>query len=100
MRLVVAIVEPAAVERVRQALAEVQVTRLTVSDAHGYDAPPADAVRQRALIEIGVNDEFLGRTLERLTAALEADGGTDRLLVLPVEQVVQIHRDLRGPEAV
>ena len=101
MRLVVAVVDPALVEAVREALAEIQVTRLTVCDAHGYDAPPCDAIRQRAMLEIAVNDDFLPRTLERLEAVLEAGGGSaDRLLVIPVEDVVGIHRDVRGPGAV
>jgi nitrogen regulatory protein P-II 1 len=101
MRLVLATVDPALVEAVRQALAEIQVTRLTVCDAHGYDAPPGDAIRQRAVLEIAVNDDFLPRTLERLAAVLQAGGGAaDLLLVLPVEDVVAIHRDVRGPEAV
>lgn len=100
MRLVVAVVDPVVVEAVRQALAEIQVTRLTVCDAHGYDAPPGDAIRQRAVLEIAVNEDFLPRTLARLAAVLEAGGTGERLLVLPVEEVVEIHRDVRGPEAV
>jgi len=102
MRLVLAILRPGQVESVRQALAAVSVTRLTIGDAHGYgvaDGGPEPA--QEALLEIAVNDDFLPRTLERLAAVLEAGGGlADRLLVLPVEDVVGIHRIVRGPGAV
>lgn len=102
MRLVMAILEPSQVEGVRQALAEAEVTRLTICDAQGYAAPPADAVVQQAVMEIAVNDDFLNRTVTRIAAAIVAGGGEaeGRLFVLPMEQAVQIYREVRGVEAV
>lgn len=100
MRLVVAVVKPAAVEFLRQALAAVHVTRLTVCDSHEYD-PTAEGVAQGAVLEIAVNDDFLERTRETLVEALTALGpDAGRVFVLPVEQAVQIYRDVRGAEAV
>ncbi len=101
MRLVVAILKPAQVESVRQALAAVHVTRLTISDAHGYDLAASDGVAQEAVMEIAVNDDFLDRTVDTIAAALSATGaGADRLFVIPMHDAVQIYRDVRGPEAV
>lgn len=100
MRLVVAIVKPAAVEFLRQALAAVHVTRLTICDSHEYELA-ADGVAQGAILEIAVNEDFLDRTqatLAEAMAALGSDAG--RVFVLPVEEAVQIYRDVRGPEAV
>jgi len=100
MRLVLAILRPGQVESVRQALAAVSVTRLTIGDAHGYgvaDGGPEPA--QEALLEIAVNDDFVERTVGTIGAAL----GTDvagRLFVLPMHDAVQIYRAVRGPEAV
>lgn len=106
MRLIIAILRPAQVEGVRQALADIHVTRMTVCDAHGYDmAAGADRARelsQEALMEIACNDDFVERTLETIAAVLGATGDAApcRLLVLPMVEAVQIYRDVRGPEAI
>lgn len=100
MRLVVAIVAPAQVESVRRALAAVEVTRLTVCDAHGYDLAGGDGLAQETVLEIAVNDDFLARTVDTVAAVLAAGGGTGRVHVLPMEEAVQLYRAVRGPEAV
>ena len=41
MRLIVAVLKPSQVEVVRQSLAGVHVTRLTICDAQGYDSTPS-----------------------------------------------------------
>jgi len=105
MRLVMAVLRPAQLEAVRQALAAVHVTRLTVCDVQGHDATAAGAgVAQQAVMEIAVNDDFLQRTVDTLAAAMtigDPAGGSlaDRLFVLPVEDAVQLYREVRGPEA-
>lgn len=126
MKLVLAVVPPSRMEAVRQALAEVHVTRLSIVDGHGYqqftkaaaDAPnagggtPSQRIVRHAVLEIAVNDDFLDRTvavIERaltLAAASEAEGPTGDvagdpggIYVLPMDNAVQIYRDVRGPEA-
>jgi len=102
MRLVVAVLKPSQLEVVRQALAGVHVTRLTVCDAQGFDEPqtPGPLVQQ-TVVEVAVNDDFLDRTIDAIAAAI---GRTDdlpaRLMVLPIDDAVQIYRTVRGPEAV
>ena len=88
-------------EALRQALAAVHVTRLTVCDAQGYD-DPGGGLAQQAVMEIAVNDDFLDRTVDTIAAAIRLRGGRveDRLHVLPIHGAVQIYRDVRGPEAV
>lgn len=102
MRLVVAILKPAQLEVVRQSLARVHVTRLTVCDAQGYDNPLAPGpLVQQTVIEIAVNDDFVERTIDAITAAIGP--GSDlaaRLLVLPMDEALQLYREVRGPEAV
>ena len=120
MRLILATLRPAQVEIVRQALADVQVTRMTICDAQGHGAGPAPgvtqepAVTQEVVMEIACNDDFVERTVARLTAAL-GDGdlgigargtaapgsaGDPRVVVLPIADAVQIYREVRGPEAI
>ena len=122
MKLVLAIVPPSRMEAVRQALAEVHVTRLSIVDGHGYLAAgagslPAGSGRgsrlvRHAVLEVAVNDDFLERTVEvigrvlQLAADSEAEeadsdvsGDTGGIYVLPMEAAAQIYRDVRGPEA-
>lgn len=101
MRLVIAILGPAQVEQARQALAGVQVSRMTICDAHGYDLAIADSLGQEAMVEIAVNDDFLDRTLDTLSTIVAAGGHDvhERLRVLPMDEAVQLYRDVRGPEA-
>ena len=114
MRLVVVVLEPSHVEAMRQALAGVHVTRLTICDAQGYHgAGDGSRIAQESVMEIAVNDDFLDRTVDTIRKAmlLGADTATDGvadalttasagLFVLPIHDAVQIYRDVRGPEAV
>jgi len=114
MRLVVAVLKPAQLEAVRQALAAVHVTRLTVCDAQGYSGinAGAAALAQESVMEIAVNEDFLERTVETVRRAMQlADTGSDdardapqssacSLFVLPIHDAVQLYREVRGPEAV
>lgn len=101
MHLVVAMIKPAQIESVRQALGGVQVTRMTVCDTHGYDLAAPDKVAQEAMLEIAVNDDFVDRTVAAITGVLKTgDDSTSRVHVLPVADAVQIYRAVRGPEAV
>jgi nitrogen regulatory protein PII len=106
MHLVVAALKPSQLDAVREALAAVHVTRLTVCDAQGYEPPLATAaVLQDTVIQIAVNDDFLERTVETIQRTLaaaapdEPAGLEGRVLVLPMDQAVQIYRDVHGPEA-
>ena len=106
MRLVMAVLRPTQLEAVRQALAAVHVTRLTVCDVQGHDGSDGGSgVTQQAVMEIAVNDDFLERTIDTLAAVMTIGQPagvplSDRLHVLPMHEAVQIYRDVRGPEAI
>lgn len=114
MHLVVAVLRPAQLEAVRQALAAVHVTRLTVCDAQGYDGAGGESrIVQESVMEIAVNEDFLERTVDTIRRAMllgespaagdaadEPQGQSARLFVLPIHEAVQVYRDVRGPEAV
>ena len=122
MRLVVAVLKPAQVEAVRQALAAVHVTRLTICDAQGYSGGSEGntALVQESVMEIAVNEDFLERTVETIHKAIhkeiheamhlgETAGGdasdtvqstNGSLFVLPIDEALQLYREVRGPEAV
>lgn len=102
MKLVMAVVRPSRVEAVRQALAAVHVTRLSIADGQEFLPGPEGGIAQESILEIAVNDDFLSRTVD--TIARCGGRGDERragaVYVVPIEQAVQIYRDVRGPEAV
>lgn len=105
MRFLVAIVKPAHVESIRQALAAVDVTRMTICDAQGLltTASPGDnRPVQEAVIEVACNEDFLERATDAIAGVMEAagEGVLGRLFTLPMTDAVQLYRDVRGPEAV
>jgi nitrogen regulatory protein PII len=51
------------------------------------------------MLEIAVNDDFVNRTVQTLSAAVAGDPAA-RIYVLPIDSSVQIYRAVRGPEAV
>jgi nitrogen regulatory protein PII len=101
MRLVITVIQPSQVEAVRQALADVHVTRLTICDAQGYDGESGRLVQQ-ACVEIAVNEDFVERTVSTIVAALSLPGAgrSGQVFVMPLEESVQLYREVRGSEAV
>jgi len=114
MRLVVAVLKPAQVEAVRQALAAIHVTRLTICDAQGYGGSDSrcDSLIQESVMEVAVNEDFLERTVDTIQKAMQlgdtasddsgntAQNPSASLFVLPIHEAVQLYREVRGPEAV
>lgn len=115
MKLVLAIIQPTKLKPVQEALAKIDVERMTVCDAQGYGRQRGRTELYRGIeyktqllrkiaIEIVVNDDFLDRTIETLESVArtgpEGSIGDGKILVLPVEEVIQIGGPGRGQEAV
>ena len=111
MKLVVAIIKPFKVEDVKEALRDVGVAGLTVSEARGFG-------RQRGHTEVYRGAEyqvdFLPKTrVEVMVEDAQVDGvidaivktartgkiGDGKVFVLPLEDVVRIRTGEQGPEA-
>ena len=115
MKMVWAIIQPTKLRPVREALAKIGVERLTVCDAQGYGRQRGRTELYRGLeyqthflrkvtLEIAVNDDFLERTIETIESVArtgsEGNIGDGKIFVLPVDNVIQLGGDSRGPEAV
>ncbi|MGD9721103.1 MAG: P-II family nitrogen regulator [Pirellulales bacterium] len=115
MKLVVAVIQPTKLSEVRQALAKIGVTRMTVCDAQGYGRQRGQTqiyrgneyktnLLRKIALEIMVNDDFLERTVETLTtvARTGAEGaiGDGKIFVMPAEESIDISGGVRGPGAV
>ncbi|HCL56807.1 MAG TPA: hypothetical protein DHW82_07345 [Spirochaetia bacterium] len=115
MKKIEAIIQPSKLEAVKEALNEIGVSRLTVSDVQGFGRQKGhtDVFRgqeyevnfiRKLKIEIVVNDSFLEPTLETIlkTARTENGGkiGDGKIFVLPVEEVIRVRTGERGGNAV
>jgi nitrogen regulatory protein PII len=115
MKMVFAVIQPMKLDAVQQALARLDVTRMTVVDAMGYARQRGQIETYRGHeyktnllrkvgLEIAVNDDFLERTIECLeeVARTSAEGhiGDGKVFVLPVEQAIQISDGYRGKGAI
>jgi nitrogen regulatory protein P-II 2 len=115
MKLIIAIIQPSRLESVKQALADVEVFRLTVMDVQGFGRqkghPEAyrgheftvDLVRKVQLM-IAVNDNFLQPTIDAIIkggrTGTAGEVGDGKIFVLPLEDCIRIRTGERGGEAI
>lgn len=115
MKLLLAIIQPPKLNAVKEALAKVGVTRMTVCDAQGYGRQLGrtelyrgneykTSLLRKVALEITLNDDFVDRAIEIISNVArtgpEGTIGDGKIFVLPVEDVIQISEPLRGPSAV
>ena len=111
MKLVVAIVKPFKVEDVKEALQEVGITGLTVSEARGFGRQRGHTEVYRGAeyqvdflpktrIEVMVDDHQVDGVVDAiLKSARTGKIGDGKIAVLPLEDVVRIRTGESGPEA-
>ena len=115
MRMLFAIIQPTKLSAVREALAKIGVTRMTVCDAQGYGRQRGQTAYYRGneyktnllrkvALEIVVNEDFLDRTIETVLGVArtgpEGSIGDGKIFVLPLEAATDIGSKAHGPEAV
>ena len=112
MKLVMAIVKPFKLDAVREALMEVGIQGLTVSEAKGFGRQKGQTEIYRGAeynvefvpkvrIEVVVDDDELERVVEAIrSAALTEKIGDGKIFVLEVAQAIRIRTGETGPEAI
>ena len=115
MKLLIAIIQPAKLRAVRDALAQVGVERMTVCDAQGYARQKGQPATYRGIeyrvnmlrkitLEIWVNDDFVDRAIDTLLrAARTGTNGTigdGKVFLVPTLDAITIDDETRGPGAV
>ncbi len=117
MKLIVAIIQPHRLEAVKQALTDVEVFRLTVSDVQGYGRQKGhtEYFRGQALqvnlirkvrLEIAVNENFVKPTTDAIIkAARSGPGGKGqigdgKIFVVALENVIRVSDGTAGGEAI
>lgn len=111
MKLVTAIVKPFKLDDVKNALTDLGVQGMTVSEVQGFGRQRGHTEVYRgaeytidfvpkARIEVVVDDDLAPRVVEAVTAAARTDKiGDGKVWVTDVEALVRIRTGERGPDA-
>ncbi len=115
MKMIEAVIQPAKLEAVKEALSDVDVSRLTVCDVQGFGRQRGYTERyhgheytvnllRKVMLRIAVNDEFVEPTIEAIIQAGRSgeDGqiGDGKIFITPLEECIRIRTGERGPEAI
>jgi nitrogen regulatory protein P-II 1 len=112
MKLVVAIVKPFKVEDVKDALREVGIAGLTVTEARGFGRQRGHTEVYRGAeyqvdfvpksrIEVMVDEPQVDGVIDAIVkSARTGKIGDGKVAVLPLDDVVRIRTGERGPEAI
>ena len=115
MKLIIAIVQPAKLEAVKQALTEVEVFRLTVMDVQGFGRQRGHVevfrgheiavnLLRKVQLQIAVNDEFVEPTIQAIVkggrTGERGEIGDGKIFVLPMDECVRIRTGERCSEAI
>jgi nitrogen regulatory protein P-II 1 len=112
VKLITAIIKPFKLDEVREALAEVGVTGLTVTDVKGFGRQKGHTELYRGAeyvvdflpkikVEAVVSDELIERAIDAITrSARTGKIGDGKIFVCQVEQVVRIRTGETGDAAV
>tara|TARA_B100000809_G_C14754152_1_gene393288 strand:- start:237 stop:584 length:348 start_codon:yes stop_codon:yes gene_type:complete len=115
MKLILAVIQPTKLDAVLQSLKRIGVTRCSVNDAMGFARQRGQLETYRGAeyqtnllrkieVEIVVNDDCVERTIECVQQAARSDTegniGDGKIMVLPMDEVVQISDAGRGPSAI
>jgi nitrogen regulatory protein P-II 2 len=115
MKLIIAVIQPSRLEAVKQALADVEVFRLTVMDVQGFGRQKGHSelyrghevtvnLVRKVQLMIGVNDDFLQPTIDAIIkggrSGPTGEVGDGKIFVLPLEDCIRIRTGERGGEAI
>jgi nitrogen regulatory protein P-II 1 len=112
MKKIEAIIKPFKLDDVREALSEIGVTGMTVTEVKGFGRQKGHTELYRGAeyvvdflpkvkLEMVVKEDQLERCIEAISnAARTGKIGDGKIFVYPVEQVVRIRTGETGPEAI
>lgn len=115
MKLIIAVIQPNRLEAVKQALADVEVFRLTVMDVQGFGRQKGHSelyrghevtvnLVRKVQLMIAVNDTFLQPTIDAIIkggrSGATGEVGDGKIFVVPLEDCIRIRTGERGGEAI
>ncbi len=115
MKLIIAVIQPTKLEAVKNALADVEVYRLTVMDVQGFGRQKGHTevyrgheftvnLLRKIELQIAVNEDFVEATVNAIISAArsgpEGKIGDGKIFIVPLEDCVRIRTGERGSEAI
>jgi nitrogen regulatory protein P-II 2 len=112
MKLITAVIRPFKLDEVRQAVADIGIQGVTVTEVHGYGKEHGHtewyrgaAVRidllPRAKIELAVDDSIAEQVIEAVcNVARTGKLGDGKVWVFELEQALRVRTGETGPEAI
>ena len=111
MKMVTAIIKPFKLDDVRQALSEIGVQGVTVSEVKGFGRQKGHTELYRGAeyvvdflpkvkMEMGIEDDLLDQVIEAITSKANTGKiGDGKIFVTDIEQAIRIRTGESGPEA-
>ncbi|MCC5807038.1 MAG: P-II family nitrogen regulator [Opitutales bacterium] len=112
MKLVKAIIKPFKLEEVKEALSEIGVEGMTVSEVKGFGRQKGHTEIYRGseytvdflpkvMLDIAVSDDLVAKTVDAIKSAAKTGKiGDGKIFVLPIEEAVRIRTDETGDGAI
>jgi nitrogen regulatory protein P-II 2 len=111
MKLITAVIKPFKLDDVREALADIGVSGITVIEVKGFGRQKGHTELYRGAeyvvdflpkikVEIGVDDALVDKVIEAIsTAARTGKIGDGKIFVFDLQQVIRIRTGETGPDA-
>jgi nitrogen regulatory protein P-II 1 len=112
MKFIIAIIKPFKLEEVKDALAEIGIEGMTVTEVKGFGRQKGHTELFRGSeytvdflpkvrLEVAVSDAMASRTIDAITkAARTGKIGDGKLFVISLSEVIRIRTDERGDAAI
>jgi len=112
MKLITAVIKPFKVDEVRQAVADIGIQGVTVTEVHGYGLHSGHMESYRgtdysvdflpkAKIELAVDDSIAEQVMEAVcNVARTGKPGDGKIWVLELEQALRVRTGETGPDAI
>ena len=113
MKLITAVIKPFKLDEVRQAVADIGIQGVTVTEVQGYGSQPgqygdfteAPTTRvdflPKAKIELAVDDSIAEQVMEAVcNVARTGTAGDGKVWVLELEQALRVRTGETGPDAI
>ena len=112
MKLITAVIKPFKLDDVRQAVADIGIQGVTVTEVHGYGSQPGHTEIYRgadyqidflpkAKVELAVDDSIAEQVMEAVcNVARSGSTGDGKVWVLDLEQALRVRTGETGPDAI
>jgi nitrogen regulatory protein P-II 2 len=112
MKLITAVIKPYKVDEVRQAVADIGIQGVTVTEVYGYGRHPGHAEIYRgaehgvgflpnAKVELAVDDSIAEQVLEAVcNVARTGKTGDGKVWIFELEQALRVRTGETGPDAI